>query len=83
MWTLIGMGFNKEHIRIVRGTVNCNNGNGFGHVWLQLYLNGEWVNYDLSAAAAHDYKVGTLICTRGHKVTNINPGWAVSDDGRT
>ena len=83
MNTLIGMGYPKDRIRIVRGTVNCNSGNGFGHVWLQLYLNGEWVNYDPSAAAAHNYKVGSLICTRGYKITNINPGWAISDDGRT
>ena len=83
MKTLIGMGYPKDRIRIVRGTVNCNSGNGFGHVWLQLYLNGEWVNYDPSAAAAHNYKVGTLICTRSYKITNINPGWAISDDGKT
>ncbi len=83
MNTLIGMGYPQDRIRIVRGTVNCNGGNGFGHVWLQLYLNGEWVNYDPSAAAAHNYKVGTLICTRGYKITNINPGWAISDDGKT
>lgn len=83
MWTLIEMGFNKEHIRIVRGTVTCNNGKGYGHVWLQLYLNGAWVNYDLSAAAAHEYRMGNTICTRGYKITNINPAWAVSDDGRT
>ena len=83
MNTLIGMGYPQDRIRIVRGTVNCQSGNGFGHVWLQLYLNGEWKNYDPSAAAAHNYKVGTLICTRGYKITNINPGWAVVDDGRT
>lgn len=84
MWTLIDMGFPKEKIRIVRGTVTCsNNGKTYGHVWLQIYLNGKWVNYDLSAAAAHSYGIGTLICTRNPKVTNINPGWAVSDDGIT
>jgi len=83
MKTLIGMGYPQDQIRIVRGTVNCQSGKGFGHVWLQLYLNGEWKNYDPSAAAAHNYKVGSLICTRGYNITNINPGWAVVDDGKT
>ena len=83
MWTLIDMGFPRDQIRIVRGVVTCNSGKGFGHVWLQLYLNGAWVNYDLSAAAAHGYGIGRLICTRGYTVTNINPAWAVSDDGIT
>lgn len=83
MYTLIDMGFKKEHIRIVRGVVTCSSGKGFGHVWLQLYLNGAWVNYDLSAAAAHGYGIGKLICTRKYTITNINPAWAVSDDGKT
>ena len=83
MWTLIDMGFPRDQIRIVRGVVTCNSGKGFGHVWLQLYLNGAWVNYDLSAAAAHGYGIGRLICTRGYTVTNINPAWAISDDGIT
>lgn len=83
MWTLIDMGFPRDQIRIVRGVVTCSSGKGFGHVWLQLYLNGAWVNYDLSAAAAHGYGIGRLICTRGYTVTNINPAWAVSDDGIT
>lgn len=84
MYTLLGMGFKKEHIRIVRGIVTCpNNNKTYGHVWLQLYLNGKWVNYDLSAAACHGSKMGVLICTKNPKITNINPGWAVSDDGKT
>ena len=84
MNTLIGMGFKKEHIRIVRGTVTCpNNNKTYGHVWLQICLNGKWVNYDLSAAACHGSQMGVLICTKNPKITNINPGWAVSDDGKT
>ncbi len=84
MWTLIDMGFKKEHIRIVRGVVTCKNNKSVGHVWLQLYLNGAWVNYDLSAAADHQYDMPKLICNnKSPYITNINPGWALSDDGRT
>lgn len=88
-WAQLGMsllkemGFNMDNLRIVRGVVTCKSGKSFGHVWLQLYLNGEWTNYDLSAAAAHGYSVQKLICVNGSYVTNINPGWAVSDDGIT
>lgn len=77
------IGFNEKYIRIVRGVVICKSGKAYGHVWLQLYINGKWVNYDPSAAAAHGYNIGSLICNKDYKVTNINPGWAVSDDGRT
>ena len=83
MWTLIDMGYPRDKIRIVRGVVTCNSGKAFGHVWLQLYLNGAWVNYDLSAAADHGYDVPRLICTKGYYITNIDPAWAVSDDGKT
>lgn len=83
MWTLIDMGFPKDRIRIVRGVVTCNSGKAFGHVWLQLYLNGKWVNYDLSGAAAHGYNMPNLICSKGAYITNINPAWAYSDDGIT
>ena len=84
MYLLIEMGFNKNKVRILRGTVTCTNNNKtYGHVWLQLFLNGKWVNYDLSAAACHGTKMGTLICTKDPYITNINPSWAVSDDGIT
>jgi len=83
MQLLLEMGYPKDNLRIVRGVVTCNSGKAFGHVWLQLYLNGKWVNYDLSAAAAHGYEMPRLICTRGYNITNINPAWAVSDDGIT
>ena len=69
-------------VRIVRGLVTCNDGKQYGHVWCQIQLNGKWTNIDASAAAKGK-SLGTLICTRGYKVTDINPSWAVSDDGRT
>lgn len=70
-------------IRIVRGVVTCNSGKAFGHVWCQIQVDGKWVNVDPSANAAHGYGIGKLICSRGYKITNINPAWAVSDDGKT
>ena len=83
MQLLQDLGYKKTMIRIVRGTVTCKSGKAYGHVWLQLYLNGKWTNYDPSAGSCHGYSMGQLICTRGYKITNINPAWAVSDDGRT
>lgn len=84
MQLLFDLGYNKNQVRIVRGTVTCKNGKGFGHVWLQINIDGKgWKNYDPSAKSAHGYNMGSLICTRGYKITNINPAWAVSDDGRT
>lgn len=81
---LLDLGYTKNQVRIVRGVVTCNSGKGFGHVWLQVNIDGNgWKNYDPSAKSAHGYNMGTLICTRGYTVTNINPNWAVSDDGRT
>ncbi|RAP51124.1 MAG: hypothetical protein BZ138_05960 [Methanosphaera sp. rholeuAM270] len=72
-----------DPIRIVRGVVTCSNGKAYGHVWCQVYVDGAWLDVDPSAAAAHGYGIGTLICTRNKYITNINPGWAVSDDGIT
>jgi hypothetical protein len=84
MQLLLDLGYNKNQVRIVRGVVTCKNGKGFGHVWLQINIDGKgWKNYDPSAKSAHGYNMGALICTRGYHITNINPAWAVSDDGRT
>ena len=84
MQLLLDLGYTKNQVRIVRGVVTCKNGKGFGHVWLQVNVDGKgWKNYDPSAKSAHGYSMGTLICTRGYTVTNINPAWAVSDDGKT
>ena len=83
MRALFQLGWTKNDVRIVRGEVLCRDGKWHGHVWLQLYYNAQWNNYDPSAKSAHGYNIGTLICTRNHKITNINPSWAVSDDGRT
>ena len=69
-------------VRIVRGLVTCNDGKQYGHVWCQIRLNGAWKNIDASAAAKGK-SLGQLICTKGYKVTDVNPAWAVSDDGRT
>jgi peptidoglycan hydrolase-like protein with peptidoglycan-binding domain len=83
MKALIDLGYPTSKIRIVRGVVTCKSGKGFGHVWLQINLGRGWINYDPSAISAHGYKLGQLICTKGYQITNINPAWAVTDDGRT
>lgn len=81
---LIDIGYKKSQIRIVRGVVTCSNGKAYGHVWLQLNLGNGWFNYDPSAGSAHGYAIGKLICNNGSpKITNIDPAWAVSDDGKT
>ena len=77
------LGFDSKKKRIVRGVVTCNSGKGFGHVWLQIFVDGKWINFDPSAISAHGYGLGKLICTKAYKITNINPSWAVSDDGKT
>jgi peptidoglycan hydrolase-like protein with peptidoglycan-binding domain len=83
MQALLDLEYNKNHIRIVRGVVICKSDKAFGHVWLQLYIDGKWVNYDPSAMSCHGYPMGKLICNKDHKITNINPAWAVTDDGKT
>lgn len=74
-------GFTEE-IQIIRGVVRCSKGS-YGHIWCRVKDGGNWVTVDPSAAAAHNYGLGSLICTRGASITNINPSWALSDDGRT
>lgn len=76
-YSLKEQGYN---VRIVRGLIYCNK--TYGHVWCQVFLNGKWVNFDASAAAKGK-GLGSLICGSRFSVTNINPAWAVSDDGRT
>jgi hypothetical protein len=83
MQALLDLEYNPNHIRIVRGVVICKSDKAFGHVWLQLYIDGKWVNYDPSAMSCHGYPMGKLICNKDHKITNINPAWAVTDDGKT
>lgn len=73
----------KISVRIVRGVVTCKSGKGFGHVWLQINTGNGWSNYDPSATSAHGYTIGKLICNIDYKITNINPSWATSDDGKT
>ena len=72
----------KDEIQIVRGVVKCST-TSYGHIWCRVKQNGNWLNVDPSAAAAHNYNIGTLICTRGASITNINPSWLLSDDGKT
>lgn len=69
-------------VQIVRGLVRCNDGKNYGHVWCRIKLNGKWVNIDASAAAKGK-PLGSVICAKVVKITNINPSWAVSDDGKT
>lgn len=67
-------------VQIVRGTIKCDK--TYGHVWCRIKINGKWVNFDASAAAKGK-SLGTMICGTITSITNINPSWAVSDDGRT
>lgn len=72
-----------DPIQIVRGIVTCTSGKAYGHVWCRIKEDGKWVNVDPSAAACHGYDYGYLICNKSYTVTNIDPAWAVSDDGKT
>lgn len=76
-YSLKELGYN---VRIVRGVIYCDK--TYGHVWCQIYLNGKWTNFDASAAAKNK-GLGSLICGSRYEVTNVNPAWAVSDDGKT
>ena len=68
-----------NEIQIVRGVTHCTSGS-YGHVWCRVKDNGNWVTVDPSAAAAHKYNLGRLICASGY-VTNVNPYFAVHDTG--
>lgn len=69
-------------VQIVRGLVRCNDGKNYGHVWCRIKINGKWINIDASAAAKGK-PIGSVICAKVVEITNINPSWAVSDDGKT
>ena len=73
----------EDEIVIVRGTVTCSSGNTFGHVWCRVKEDGRWINVDPSAISAHGYGYGKLICNRAYTITNVNPAWLISDDGKT
>lgn len=74
--------YGNDKVQIVRGLVKCNDGKTYGHVWCRIKVNGKWVNIDASAAAKGK-SLGEVICAKVVEITNINPSWAVSDDGRT
>lgn len=74
--------YGKDKVQIVRGLVKCNDGNIYGHVWCRIKVSGKWANIDASAAAKGK-SLGSVICAKVVEITNINPSWAVSDDGRT
>lgn len=74
--------YDKDIIQIVRGLVRCNDGKTYGHVWDRIKVNGSWINIDASAAAKGK-PLGSVICKQVVQITNINPSWAVTDDGRT
>ena len=74
--------YGKDIIQIVRGLVRCDNGKTYGHVWDRIKINGKWVNIDASAAAKGK-PLGSVICKSVVEITNINPSWAVNDDGKT
>ena len=74
--------YKKDEVQIVRGLVRCNDGKNYGHVWCRIKVSGKWVNIDASAAAKGK-SLGEVICAKVVEVTNINPSWAVSDDGKT
>ena len=74
--------YSKDVVQIVRGLVRCNDGKTYGHVWCRIKVNGNWVNIDASAAAKGK-SLGSVICASVVEITNVNPSWAVSDDGKT
>ena len=74
--------YSKDKVQIVRGLVKCNDGKNYGHVWCRIKVSGKWVNIDASAAAKGK-SLGSVICAKVVEITDINPSWAVSDDGRT
>lgn len=69
-----------KDIQIVRGTIFCNQ--TYGHVWCRIKINGSWVNIDASAAAKGK-EIGQMICGKITSITDYNPAWVISDDGRT
>lgn len=68
-------------VSIVRGEIKCTSGT-FGHIWCVLTVNNKRINFDASAAAK-GLSLGNMICGSIRSITNYNPSWAVSDDGRT
>jgi len=70
-----------DNVRIVRGVIRCS-GKDYGHVWCQIRENNIWKHFDVSAAAKYVSR-GNVICGTVREVTNINPLWAVLDDGKT
>lgn len=73
------LGYN---VQIVRGLVKCNDNKTYGHIWCRIKLNNTWTNIDASAAAKGK-SLGSVICSKVVEITDVNPSWAVSDDGRT
>ena len=68
-------------VKIVRGEIRCDSGT-FGHIWCLLTVSGKTINFDASAAAKQK-TLGNMICGKIKSITNYNPSWVVSDDGRT
>lgn len=71
----------KYDVRIVRGVVKCTK--LYGHVWCRIKIKDKWINFDASAAAYKRAKLGEMICGKVSEVTDVNPAWTVSDDGKT
>ena len=74
--------YSKKDVQIVRGLVRCNDGKTYGHVWCRIKVSGKWLNIDASAAAKGK-PLGDVICSKVVEITDYNPSWAVSDDGKT
>ena len=77
-YALKELGYN---VKIVRGVIRCDSGS-FGHIWCRITTSSTTINFDASAAAKGK-SLGTMICGRIVEITNYDPAWAVSDDGRT
>lgn len=71
----------KYDVQIVRGTVRCSK--LYGHVWCKIKIKDKWINFDASAAAYKKKPLGEMICGKVSEVTDVNPAWAISDDGKT
>lgn len=79
---LMDLGYSKDKVRYCNGNVYCSQ--TYGHVWLQINIDGNgWTNYDPSAAASKGYDIGRLICGSRYSISQYNPAWLLADDGRT
>ena len=66
-------------IRYCNGTAHCRSGRSYGHVWVQVQENGNWVNVDPSGAASVNHtQWGTAICFASCSASQYDPSFLTS-----